>query len=89
MPEVRIRMTSLRHVFERKFLCVETIDVFHTLKFYAVCSARIIRSGSVDVYSIEFSEHGTVRRSMNGPSVRDVCVELDASAQNCDEDAGE
>lgn len=82
-------MTRFCHVAIVKSLDVETIDVFHALEFYSVCSARIKCSGSVDVYSLEVSEHGTVDRSMNAPSITSVGVELEAAAQNGDDDAGE
>lgn len=82
-------MSRLGHVAVMESFGVETIDVFHTLKFFSIRSAHINASSGVDDYSFKFSEHGTVRRSINGPSVVSVCVELDASAQNNEEDAGE
>ncbi len=81
-------MTGLRHVSVLESLCVKAIDVFHTLKLHSVRTTFVAVTRGVNVYSFEFSEHGSVRRNMSGPVFRIFHGEYDP-AQKTDEDAGE
>lgn len=81
-------MACLCHVFVLESLCVETIDVFHTLKFQSVGATFIVIARGAYVYSFECSEHGSVCWGMNGPFFGLIDVKF-CSKQYTDEDAGE